>query len=97
MRSFLDKYGPAIFMGIVFFVIPELAMAAGTDTGESSANNFNAWLKTWIPIAFAVAILASAVAWGFHLLPASWMFRIFIACMVGGSASYLVSLTGLGS
>lgn len=97
MTTFFKKYGPALLMGVLSFAAPQIAMAAGTDTGESTATSFQTWLDTWIPIGCAIAIIVSCFMWMLHVIPASFMPRIVIGLIGIGSASYLVSLTGVGS
>ena len=54
---------------MVALCVPELALAAGADTGESSMSSINSWLMTWIPIAATVLIIVSSIAWIAHMLP----------------------------
>jgi len=93
----LKKYGPALLTALFCLAAPEIAMAAGTDTGESGATSIQTWLNEWIPIACAIAIVVAALAWMMHMLPMSWAVRMGVGLIVIGSASYLVSLTGVTS
>ncbi len=53
------------------------------------------WIR--IPIACTIGVIVSFLVWLFHLISAGFMFRLAIAMVGIGSASYLVSLTGIGS
>lgn len=97
MNASLKKYLQLAMLVMFCFALPEVAMAAGADTGESSATGIQTWLNTWIPIACAVAIVVCAFAWMLHLIPISWVPRIVFGLIFIGSATYLVSLTGVGS
>lgn len=96
MFASLKKYGPVLFMGFVCITMPELALASGTDTGEAAATSLQTWLDTWIPIGCAIAIAVSCFGWMLHVIPASFMPRIAFGLIGIGSASYLVSLLGVG-
>lgn len=95
MNTAIKRFFPAVMFMLVALCVPELALAAGADTGESSLNSFNSWMMTWIPLAATVLIIASAIAWMAHMLPASWAVRFVIGLIVVGSASYIVGLFGL--
>ncbi|EBW7114466.1 conjugal transfer protein TraM [Salmonella enterica subsp. enterica serovar Telelkebir] len=97
MSATLKKYGPALLLGFMFIVMPELALAGGTDTGESTATSIETWLDTWIPLACTIGIIVSSLLWMLHVLPASWIPRIVFGLVFIGSAAYLVSMTGVGS
>ena len=93
MNTAIKRFFPVAMFMMVALCVPELALAAGADTGESSMSSINSWLMTWIPIAATVLIIVSSIAWIAHMLPASWAVRIGL--IVVGSASYLVGLFGL--
>lgn len=93
----VKRYAPAALTGLFMVAAPQLALAAGVDTGESGATSIQTWLNEWIPIGCAIAIVVSAFAWMLHLIPMSWAVRVGVGLIVIGSASYLVSLTGVGS
>ena len=95
MNTVIKRFFPVAMFMLAALCVPELALAAGADTGESSLNSVQSWMMTWIPIAATVLIIASAIAWIAHMLPASWAVRIVIGLIVVGSASYLVGLFGL--
>ena len=97
MTTLFKKYGPAVVMGVLSIALPQIALAAGTDTGESTATSIPTWLSTWIPIGCAIAIMVSCFMWMLHVIPASFIPRIVISLIGIGSASFLVSLTGVGS
>ncbi|EAU4728226.1 TrbC/VirB2 family protein [Salmonella enterica] len=95
MNTAIKRFFPVAMFMLVALCVPELALAAGADTGESSMNSVNSWMMTWIPIGATILIIASALAWIAHMLPASWAIRIVVGLIVVGSASYLVGLFGL--
>ncbi|HAN3098584.1 TPA: TrbC/VirB2 family protein [Escherichia coli O25b:H4-ST131] len=95
MNTAIKRFFQVAMFMMVALCVPELALAAGADTGESSLSSVQSWMMTWIPIAATVLIIASAVAWIAHMLPASWAVRIVIGLIIIGSASYLVGLFGL--
>jgi len=72
-----------------------VAQAAGVDTGSTSANSLQAWLKTWIPLVCAIIIMLAALGWLFHMIPLNYAARAGAGMMVIGSASYIVGLFGL--
>ncbi len=39
MTTLFKKYGPAVVMGVLSIALPQIALAAGTDTGESTATS----------------------------------------------------------
>lgn len=77
------------------FMFTGVAQAAGVDTGASSANSLQAWLKTWIPLFCASVIMLAALGWLVHMIPLNWAGRAGVAMLVMGSASYIVGLFGL--
>ncbi|MFP1771059.1 TrbC/VirB2 family protein [Lonsdalea quercina] len=95
MNTAIKRFLPVAMFMMFALCVPELALAAGVDTGESSLTSVNSWLMTWIPLAATVLIIVSAIAWMAHMLPASWAVRIVIGLIVIGSAAYLVGLFGL--
>ncbi|HBV4265976.1 TPA: TrbC/VirB2 family protein [Klebsiella pneumoniae] len=95
MNTAIKRFLPVAMFMLLALCVPELALAAGADTGESSMNSVNSWMMTWIPIGATILIIVSALAWIGHMLPASWAIRIVIGLIVIGSASYLVGLFGL--
>lgn len=97
MNASLKKYLKMVMLVVFCFSLPEVAMAAGADTGESGATSLQTWLNEWIPIGAAIAIVVCAFAWMLHLISMAWASRVAIGLIVMGSASYLVSLTGVGS
>ncbi|ECC1675593.1 conjugal transfer protein TraM [Salmonella enterica] len=97
MTTLIKKYGPAVVMGVLSIALPQIALAAGTDTGESTATSLQTWLNTWIPLGCALAIVVSCFLWMLHVIPASFIPRIIFSLIGIGSATYLVSLTGVGS
>ena len=98
MVTFFKNNGFALLVALLCIAAPELALAAGgADTGASTGNNIKSWLDTWIPIACTIGVIVSFLVWLFHLISAGFMFRLAIAMVGIGSASYLVSLTGIGS
>ncbi|ECH2023032.1 TrbC/VirB2 family protein [Salmonella enterica] len=98
MVTFFKNNGFALLVALLCIAAPELALAAGgVDTGASTGNNIKSWLDTWIPIACTIGVIVSFLVWLFHLISAGFMFRLAIAMVGIGSASYLVSLTGIGS
>lgn len=50
MTTLFKKYGPAVVMGVLSIALPQIALAAGTDTGESTATSIQTWLSTWIQL-----------------------------------------------
>ncbi|ENE9393930.1 TPA: conjugal transfer protein TraM, partial [Enterobacter hormaechei] len=44
MTTLFKKYGPAVVMGVLSIALPQIALAAGTDTGESTATSIQTWL-----------------------------------------------------
>lgn len=97
MVTFFKNNGFALLVALLCIAAPELALAGGADTGASTGNNIKAWLDTWIPIACTIIVIVSFLVWLAHLISAGFMFRMAIAMIGIGSASYLVSLTGIGS
>ena len=52
MTTLFKKYGPAVVMGVLSIALPQIALAAGTDTGESTATSIQTWLRkggTFVP------------------------------------------------
>ena len=97
MKKFIQKYLPLALTVFFTFMLPEVAMAAGADTGESGATSFQTWLNEWIPIGCAIVIVVCAFAWMLHVISMAFASRIVIGLIIIGSASYLVSLLGVGS
>ena len=79
MTTLFKKYGPAVVMGVLSIALPQIALAAGTDTGESTATSIQTWLSTWIPIGCAIAIMVSCFMWMILVIPASFIPRIVIS------------------
>ncbi|EFE9421059.1 conjugal transfer protein TraM, partial [Escherichia coli] len=67
MTTLFKKYGPAVVMGVLSIALPQIALAAGTDTGVSTATSIQTWLSTWIPIGCAIAIMVSCFMWMLHV------------------------------
>lgn len=94
MTEVVKKFFPVLFI-LIAACMPELAMAAGVDTGESSMSSINDWLMTWIPVAATVLIVVCAIGWIAHVIRADFAIRVVVGLIVCGSASYLVGLFGL--
>lgn len=98
MVNFFKNNGVVLLAALLCVAAPELVLAAGgADTGARTGNNIKSWLDTWIPITCTIGVMISFLVWLFHLISAGFMFRLAIAMVGIGSASYLVSLTGIGS
>lgn len=97
MITFFKNHGFALLIALFCVAAPEIALAAGgADTGQSTGNNIKTWMDTWIPIGCTIGVMVSFLVWLFHLISAGFMFRLAIGMIGIGSASYLVSLTGIG-
>lgn len=86
-------------LGMTYLMVQHPALAAsGMDTGTQTWNAVHTWLSRWVPIACGAVIVVLGVGWGvFHAIPGSFAGRAIIGMLIAGSASYIVSLTGLGN
>lgn len=94
MNDVVKKFFPVLFI-LASLCAPELALAAGVDTGESSMSSINDWLMTWIPVAATVLIIICAIGWIAHVIRPDFAIRCVVGLIIIGSASYLVGLFGL--
>lgn len=74
------------------------AFASGADTSSETWSAMQTWLNTWIPLMCAVGLIVIGIGWGvLHMIPATVGWKAVLGMIIAGSASYLVSLTGLAS
>lgn len=88
-----------LFMLPALLLIANHAFAAGgMDTSSTTWNNVHTWLSTWVPIMCGAVIVVLGIGWGvLHAIPGAFAGRAILGMLIAGSASYIVSLTGLGS
>lgn len=101
VRGFLtpERIIAGAWMGVVAVATVHPAFASGgMDTSTETWNNIQTWLNTWIPLMCAVGVIVVGIGWGvLHVIPPSKGWTAILGMMIAGSASYLVSLTGIGS
>lgn len=56
MNTAIKRFFPVAMFMLAALCVPELALAAGADTGESSLSSVQSWMMTWIPIAATVHV-----------------------------------------
>lgn len=89
------KEGAKVAIILALFAVSGVAMAQGVDTATSSLTSLKTWVMTWIPIAAALMIIGTAIAWIAHMIRADWALRITLGLIVVGSAAYIVGFFGL--
>jgi len=95
--NFAKKNIGYILFAMAFVLSPTFAMAAGVDTGSSSLTSMQTWLDTWIPLAATLAVIGAGLALAAHLINWGVAWKLGAGMIIIGSASYIVSLFGLGS
>lgn len=71
-------------------VVPELAFAV--NKADSGINSVNTWMGTIVPIIFGCGLLILSVLYGLGIVGKNIFQQIFTGLILGGCASWLVSL-----